>query len=249
MGQKTHPKGFRLITTQKHLSNWYSSKFSYSSLLEEDYLIRESLQKKFQEFLSIAEIEIARVCSSEQKKDEKSLSSVMVTVYALYPRVKEMYRKLTSLVAKEKSWKDHSIHLSKTNLRKLTAFFLQRMMREWIRAFQVKTKKQCTVKIKFLKNPFSHAVLIAKYVAGQLEKRVSFQRVFKQVIKKVQLAGVPGIKIQISGRLNGAEMARTEWRREGKVPLHTLRAKMDYTHQIAETIDGVLGIKIWLFNT
>ena len=70
----------------------------------------------------------------------------------------------------------------------------------------------------------------------------------KQTIKKVQRTTMKGIKVQVSGRLNGAEIARSEWKRDGRVPLHTLRAKIDYTHQRADTIYGVIGIKVWLFS-
>lgn len=92
------------------------------------------------------------------------------------------------------------------------------------------------------------AALIAEYVAQQLERRVSFRRVVRQAIQRAQRAGVQGIKIQVSGRLNGAEIARTEYTREGKVPLHTLRADIDYSYRIAQTIYGVLGIKVWVFK-
>ncbi|MBE9177490.1 30S ribosomal protein S3 [Oculatella sp. LEGE 06141] len=92
------------------------------------------------------------------------------------------------------------------------------------------------------------AALIAEYVAQQLERRVSFRRVVRQAIQRAQRAGVQGIKIQISGRLNGAEIARTEYTREGKVPLHTLRADIDYSYRTAQTIYGVLGIKVWVFK-
>jgi small subunit ribosomal protein S3 len=92
------------------------------------------------------------------------------------------------------------------------------------------------------------AGLIAEYVAQQLERRVSFRRVVRQAIQRAQRAGVQGIKIQVGGRLNGAEIARTEATREGKVPLHTLRADIDYAYRIAQTIYGVLGIKVWVFK-
>lgn len=90
--------------------------------------------------------------------------------------------------------------------------------------------------------------LIAEFIAQQLERRVSFRRVIRQAIQRAQRAGVEGIKIQVSGRLNGAEIARTEYTREGKVPLHTLRADIDYTYRTAQTIYGVLGIKVWVFK-
>ena len=92
-----------------------------------------------------------------------------------------------------------------------------------------------------------NASLIADYITEQLEKRVAFKRALKQAIQRAQLAKVGGIKIQVSGRLNGAEMARREWVREGRVPLQTLRAKIDYSAKEASTIYGILGIKVWVF--
>lgn len=92
------------------------------------------------------------------------------------------------------------------------------------------------------------AALIAEYIAQQLERRVSFRRVVRQAIQRAQRAGVEGIKVQVAGRLNGAEIARTEWTREGRVPLHTLRADIDYSYRTARTIYGILGVKVWIFK-
>ncbi|ESA38008.1 30s ribosomal protein s3 [Leptolyngbya sp. Heron Island J] len=94
----------------------------------------------------------------------------------------------------------------------------------------------------------AEAALIAEYITQQLERRVSFRRVVRQTIQRAQRAGVEGIKIQVSGRLNGAEIARTEWTREGRVPLHTLRANIDYAYKTAQTTYGILGIKVWVFK-
>ena len=92
------------------------------------------------------------------------------------------------------------------------------------------------------------AALIAEYVTQQLERRVSFRRVVRQAIQRAQRAEVQGIKIQVGGRLNGAEIARTEWVRGGRVPLHTLRADIDYAYRTALTIYGILGVKVWVFK-
>lgn len=92
------------------------------------------------------------------------------------------------------------------------------------------------------------ATLIGEYIGQQLERRVSFRRVVRQAITRAQKAGVEGIKIQVSGRVNGAEIARTEATREGSVPLHTLRADIDYAYCTAQTIYGILGIKVWVFK-
>jgi small subunit ribosomal protein S3 len=94
----------------------------------------------------------------------------------------------------------------------------------------------------------AEAALIAEYIAQQLERRVSFRRVVRQTIQRAQRAGIEGIKIQVAGRLNGAEIARSEWTREGRVPLHTLRADIDYAYYTANTIYGILGIKVWVFK-
>nr|YP_009541134.1 ribosomal protein S3 [Lepocinclis steinii]AYQ93609.1 ribosomal protein S3 [Lepocinclis steinii] len=89
--------------------------------------------------------------------------------------------------------------------------------------------------------------LVADSIKKQLEKRLPFRKVIKSAIAKSLKAGVKGIKVQISGRLNGAEIARSEWIRQGQVPLHTLRANIDYCSCKAQTIFGVLGIKVWLY--
>lgn len=94
----------------------------------------------------------------------------------------------------------------------------------------------------------AEAALIAESIAQQLERRVSFRRVVRQAIQRAQRAGVEGIKIQVGGRLNGAEIARSEWTREGRVPLHTLRADIDYAYRFASTTYGILGIKVWVFK-
>jgi len=94
--------------------------------------------------------------------------------------------------------------------------------------------------------PEMDAICIAENIAEQLEKRTPFRRTMRQAIMRARKAGAEGIKVQISGRLNGAEIARHEWAREGRVPLHTLRADIDYATARAQTLYGILGIKVWV---
>mmetsp|Transcript_14090 Transcript_14090/g.41616 ORF Transcript_14090/g.41616 Transcript_14090/m.41616 type:complete len:101 (-) Transcript_14090:479-781(-) len=94
----------------------------------------------------------------------------------------------------------------------------------------------------------TESVLVARALAEQLEKRVAFKRAIRLVAQRLQKSGTKGFKIQVSGRLNGAEMARDEWVREGRVPLQTLRADISYATARAYTTYGVLGIKVWIFN-
>ena len=94
--------------------------------------------------------------------------------------------------------------------------------------------------------PEMEAICIAENIAEQLEKRTPFRRTMRQAIMRARKAGADGIKVQISGRLNGAEIARHEWAREGRVPLHTIRADIDYATARAQTLYGILGIKVWV---
>ena len=108
--------------------------------------------------------------------------------------------------------------------------------------------RQVRINVVEVERVDADAFLLAEYIAQQLEKRVAFRRVIRMAVQRAQRAGVLGLKIQVSGRLNGAEIARTEWTREGRVPLHTLRADIDYATKLASTTYGVLGIKVWVFK-
>jgi len=109
--------------------------------------------------------------------------------------------------------------------------------------------RQVTIKVFEVPKVDLDANLLAELVAEQLEKRIAFRRAIREALQRAQKQNVNGIKIQVSGRLNGAEIARTEWIREGRVPLQTLRADIDYATTEANTIYGVLGIKVWLFRS
>lgn len=111
-----------------------------------------------------------------------------------------------------------------------------------------KKKNFIRLKINKVENPELNASLVAQFVASELEKRIAFRKAMRQALNDSKKAQVKGIKIQVSGRLNGAEMARTEWVRHGRVPLQTLRAKIDYAHHEANTLYGVIGIKVWIFK-
>ena len=110
------------------------------------------------------------------------------------------------------------------------------------------SSRQVRINVVEVERVDADAFLLAEYIAQQLEKRVAFRRTIRMAVQRAQRAGVLGLKIQVSGRLNGAEIARTEWTREGRVPLHTLRAEIDYATKVASTTYGVLGIKVWVFK-
>jgi len=108
--------------------------------------------------------------------------------------------------------------------------------------------RQLTITVLEVEQIDLNAGLLGDVVVEQLEKRIAFRRAIREALQRAQKQNVKGIKIQVSGRLNGAEIARSEWIREGRVPLQTLRADIDYATREAHTIYGVLGIKVWLFK-
>ncbi len=108
--------------------------------------------------------------------------------------------------------------------------------------------RECLIDIQEVRRPEADAQLVAENIAMQLERRVAFRRAMKKSINSALRFGVQGVKITCSGRLGGAEMSRTEWFKEGRVPLHTLRADIDYGTAEAKTTYGIIGVKVWIFK-
>ena len=109
-------------------------------------------------------------------------------------------------------------------------------------------KKRVQINVLEVARVDSDAQLVAEFIAQQLEKRVVFRRAMKQAIQRAMRSGIQGIKVAVSGRLGGAEIARTEWAKEGRIPLQTLRADVDYGFAEADTIMGLIGVKTWIFK-
>ncbi len=110
------------------------------------------------------------------------------------------------------------------------------------------TGKEVWVEVEEIKRPDIDAKIVADSIAKQLERRIPFRRAMKKAMQSAIEAGALGIKIQVSGRIGGAEIARTEWYKEGSTPLHTLRADIDYAHGRAETTYGSIGVKVWVYR-
>jgi len=230
MGQKIHPLGFRLGITKQHRSQWFAKTAQYPQLILEDSFIRQVLLGKFID-AGITHIEIQR-----------KLDQIKIEIRAARPGILvgrdganlEILRKLLE--------QKLSTYRSKTLVGlKLSNLFSSKNE-------NIKAPIQVAIHVTKLANPDAEAGFIADFLVEQLEKRVAFRRAVRQAVQRAQRAGVSGIKIQISGRLNGAEIARSEWVREGRVPLQTLRADIDYCYKTAKTIYGLLGIKIWIFK-
>lgn len=261
MGQKINPKGFRLLTTQKYLSNFYNSKFIYSTIIKEDYEIRNKIEKFLKKnFIKFSTIEINRI-----ENNQASTKYVHIIINLLYPRKKQasnlisMYlsnfeennetKKL--ILLKYKALYRRS-KLSISRLKIYIEFLFKRYLKKFMYFLKLTNSKDYLISINFKNSEFEDSSLIAKYIAEELQKRIKFRRVLKIALKRVlsiqKHTKILGLKIKLSGRLNGIEIARKEWKREGSLPLHTLNALIDYSSEFVNTIYGTIGIKVWLYK-
>nr|NP_683840.1 ribosomal protein S3 [Chaetosphaeridium globosum]Q8M9V0.1 RecName: Full=Small ribosomal subunit protein uS3c; AltName: Full=30S ribosomal protein S3, chloroplastic [Chaetosphaeridium globosum]AAM96576.1 ribosomal protein S3 [Chaetosphaeridium globosum] len=250
MGQKVNPLGFRLGVTQEHHSYWFATNKQFAGFLEEDQKIRHYIYQYVQKHIresSNTSYGYSGVSKIEIKRDTELIHVEIHTsgfpALLIKGQIKEKNRD------KNKSNKNSALDQSvNKNQNKNTGQELEKMWRYVQRSLTLSNGK-FRMTLSKVSNPYKEANIVAEYIARQLENRVAFRRAMKQAIKDAKENGqVKGIKIQISGRLNGAEIARVEWAREGRVPLQTLRAKIDYCHYPAQTKYGVLGIKVWIFQ-
>jgi small subunit ribosomal protein S3 len=203
VGQKVHPRGFRLGIVSPWKSRWYAER-DFPKLLAEDEKIRKYLHQRLGH-ASLSEVEIER-------KPQK----VIVTIHTARPGVvigkrgediEKLRKEVSALMGVP-------AHINVTEVRK----------------------------------PELDAQLVAESIAQQLERRIMFRRAMKRAVGNAMRLGSLGIKVNVAGRLNGAEIARSEWYREGRVPLHTLRADIDYGFAEAKTTYGIIGIKVWVYK-
>jgi len=207
MGHRVHPKIFRI----KDLANWDSRwliKKEFPKYLEEDFKIREFLEKKLGK-LGIERIEI-----------ERSPGKINVIISSTRPGliigrggggVEELKKELENKTIKE--------------------------------------KKDLKIEIREVKDLWASAPLVAQWVAQQIEKRVRYRRVLKQSLAKITATkGVQGARVEVAGRLDGVEIARTEWLKKGRLPRQTLRADIDYGQARAFCTYGVVGVKVWIYK-
>ena len=203
MGQKVHPRGFRLGINKPWDSNWFATK-EYPALLDEDAKIRKHIKKK------LYSAGISRILI------DRKASNVNITLVSAKPGIivgragkgiDELRAEMTKLINKR-------VQIDVVEVAKIDA----------------------------------DAQLVAESIAQQLEKRVVFRRAMKQAMQRTMRSGAQGIKVAVSGRLGGAEIARTEWSKEGRIPLQTLRADIDYGFTEAKTTMGIIGVKVWIFK-
>ncbi|MDR2460805.1 MAG: 30S ribosomal protein S3 [Deltaproteobacteria bacterium] len=224
MGQKTHPLGFRLGVIKTWGSRWYAGK-DYGHFVVEDKKIREFVKKKL-ELALISNIDI-----------ERFANKVKLSIYTARPGI-VIGRKGIEIENLKKDLEKLIVKLARVRERKLLGPGEQSKPQQ----------REVLVDIKEVRKPEICAQLVAENVASQLKRRVAFRRAMKKCMSLAFKFGAQGIKIHCAGRLGGAEMARREWYREGRVPLHTLRADVDYGFAEAKTTYGIIGVKVHIFK-
>ena len=203
MGQKVHPRGFRLGVIDSSDSRWFARR-DYAPLLHEDLKLRKFLKQRLYH-AGISRVEI-----------ERAANKAKINIYTARPGI---------VIGK----KGAEIEKLKSELGKLT-------------------NKETFINIHEVRRPDLDAQLVAENVALQLERRVAFRRAMKEAVSRGMRMGAQGIKVMCAGRLGGSEIARSEWYREGRVPLHTLRADISYGLAEAKTTYGIIGVKVWIFR-
>ncbi|MFH1509324.1 MAG: 30S ribosomal protein S3 [bacterium] len=206
MGQKVHPKAYRLGYLYSWNSKWFSGK-NYAVYLEQDTKVKKFLLKKLKD-AAISKIEV-----------ERSPQEIIYNIYSSRPGL---------IIGRGGG----GIEDLKKEINKILP----------------SSKTQIKINIQEVRQPLLDAKLVGIMAAEQIEKRMPFRRVMKQMAGKVIEAGAKGVKIMIAGRLDGAEMSRREWIVEGSIPLQTLRADIDFNRTNAYTTYGVVGIKIWIYK-
>jgi small subunit ribosomal protein S3 len=226
LGQKTHPLGFRLGVIKTWGSRWYAGR-DFGHLVVEDRKIRDYVKKKL-EAAGISNIEIERFGQKIKLRIHTARPGIVIGKKGA--DIENLRRDLEKLLAKlNKAPLDVPAEVAEKDRR-------------------ASSLREVMIDIQEVRKPEISAQLVAENVAQQLQKRVTFRRAMKKSMSLAFKFGALGVKIHCAGRLGGAEMARREWYREGRVPLHTLRADVDYGFAEAKTTYGIIGVKVHIFK-
>ena len=218
MGQKTHPYGFRLGVIKTWSSKWYEDGAAYQKWLHQDIRIKRAI-KQYLYNANIAGVEI-----------ERAANRAKVIVYTARPGM---------VIGKGgKGIEILKIGNLKTAAKGETLF-------PGVQSF---TENEVFIDVQEIRKAETSAQLVAENVGTQLERRVAFRRAMKKAVATAMKFGAKGIRIRCSGRLGGSEMSRVETYREGRVPLHTLRADIEFGMAEARTKYGIIGVKVWVFK-
>lgn len=232
MGQKVHPLGFRVTITENYRSSWFTKLNNYSHYLSQDYLIRQSILNYF-----------TRLNRLENKKNLSDFFNLIdITISRQFDQV-QICINVASIKSLLNSETIESI------IDKLQSFIIYNLRKSFLKNSSNSRIPKILISVQESPKLESNAIFVAKCLVEDLENRVPFRKAIKNVVEIIQKRkSMLGVKIRISGRLNGIEMARSEWVREGRIPLQTLAADIEYCKDVAQTKYGILGIKVWVYK-
>lgn len=232
MGQKVNPHGLRIGINESWNSKWYAGKRDAGKYIIEDYKIRQYLKKNYYD-ASISKIMI-----------DRAADTVRIDMYCGRPGV--AIGKLQKAGKKEEVKTDAAATAATAAPAEDKKRGIDVINKEIAKI--IGSKKVFNVNVHEVKNPDLDSQIVAEAIAASLEKRTPFRRAMKFSMGRTMRAGAKGIKTMVSGRLDGAEIARSENYHEGSIPLQTLRAEIDYGFAQAHTTYGVIGVKVWIYK-
>lgn len=228
MGRKVHPVGFRLKINQTWQGRWFAEGTEYREQLWQDFAIRNLLLGSMSKGGTAANQrvhELRKSLPEPVRLNKAGVSRVEIERYPGKVRV--------------------AIHTAKPGILIGRKGDGVKKVRQCLEAL---VGKKVDLDIKEISAPDADARLVALNIADQLERRISYRRAMKRAIQQAMRQGAQGIKVEVAGRLSGAEMARSVWLRDGRVPLQTMRANMDFARAEALTTYGRIGVKVWIYK-
>lgn len=221
MGQKVHPLILRIGIIKNWRSQWFAPMRDYPKYVLEDYNIRKFIKERLIN-AAVSRVIIERLSDRIKIRILTARPGIIIGRHG--QDIERLREDLYALVNPLRKASSHKMELSEG------------------------ASKEISIDIEEVKKPTQDAQLVAQNVRFQLEKRVAFRRAIKRAIEQSMSAGVLGIKISVAGRLGGAEMSRKETYKQGKIPLQTLRADIDYGFAEAHTTYGLIGVKVWIYK-
>jgi small subunit ribosomal protein S3 len=228
MGRKVHPIGMRLGVNEPWQGRWFAEGAQYREQLHQDFAIRNLLMGIPSKGGAAHSADVRRLRGEMPDavlRNRAGVSRIEIERFPGKIRVAIFTAKPGVLIGRKGE-----------SVKKVRA------------ALETLIGKKVELDIKEIESPDLDAKLVAMNIADQLERRISYRRAMKRAIQQAMRSGAQGIKIMVSGRLSGAEMARTVWLRDGRVPLQTLRAKIDFANTSATTTYGAIGVKVWIYK-
>ena len=231
MGKKVNPNLFRSAVNNLYLSHWYSSRKTYSLFLQEDYILRKKLHDILVPFYYLNKLKIYR-----NQNFLKNFDFVKILVYA----IKKKFKFLFNFILKKNKKKYKFLKMNQNLIMQLN-FLLEKLS----------IKNNSFYKLFFLKpsNLKSDINYIVYFVSKLFKKKISFKRIIEIVLEWIKQKNILGIKLEISGRINGAEKARKETYKQGSLPLNSINDTIDFGFGYVKTKLGIYGIKIWLHKS